>query len=335
MAPHSRLVKRGVSPSLVCELAWLLDLLVQTAPYAEPALAELGRSLLPGVEELRPSIRARFAGLWNDSLAGCPELLVAAAAGNQLEDRDMRGIAGWLSSGPKETPAPQDLLTERSSDRRLIRQRLSRLDSDIRVRRKYRDILEEIWTVAEAAWQSRGRAVAAKASVEWTRKLESVRSPLRLVKLMPPRHPLTNHEHLTAVLQRRKEFTLVPVYFCMSGGTVTDLGDRILVCVPASALEPVRRTRDAAFLADRARILSEPTRVHILIHLMSAQSGVMEITRALGMSQPVVSEHVRVLARAGLIRRETRRGRAVYRAYPARIERIFEDARATLVRWAV
>lgn len=121
----------------------------------------------------------------------------------------------------------------------------------------------------------------------------------------------------------------------MSGGSVTDLGDRVLICVPASALEPVRRTRDAAYVAGRARLLSEPTRVHILIHLMSAPSGVMEITRALGMSQPTVSEHVRVLARAGLVRKESKRGRTVYRALPARIERIFEDAGATIARWAV
>lgn len=335
MARQSELIGRSASPSLVCELAWLLDLLVQAAPYAEPALAELGRSLLPGVEALRPSIHARFAALWGDSVAGCPELLVAAAAGDHLEDRDMRAIAAWLSTGQKEVAMRPDLLTERSADRRLIRRRLSRLDSDIRLRRRYRDILEEIWNLAEGAWRSRGRAVAAKASGEWSGRLASVRSPAQLVRQMPPRHPLTNHESLTAVLQRRRAFALVPVYFCMSGGNVTDLGDRVLVCVPASAHEPVRRTRDAAYVADRARILSEPTRVHILIHLMSAPSGVMEVTRALGMSQPVVSEHVRVLAKAGLVRRETRRGRSVYRASPVRIERIFEDARATLARWAV
>jgi hypothetical protein len=40
---------RVVAPSAPSELAWLLNLLVQTARYAEPALAELHASLLPGV----------------------------------------------------------------------------------------------------------------------------------------------------------------------------------------------------------------------------------------------------------------------------------------------
>src|SRR5207302_4300799 len=40
---------RAVAPSAPAEVAWLLNLLVQTARYAEPALAELDASLLPGI----------------------------------------------------------------------------------------------------------------------------------------------------------------------------------------------------------------------------------------------------------------------------------------------
>ena len=119
----------------------------------------------------------------------------------------------------------------------------------------------------------------------------------------------------------------------MSGGQLADLGDHVHVGVPASALEPARRARDAAFVADRLRNLAEPTRVRILIYLMSAPSGVMEITRALEMTQPTVSEHVRVLAAAGLVRRVRSGGRTVYAASTHSLERLLEDARATLVRW--
>jgi DNA-binding transcriptional ArsR family regulator len=121
----------------------------------------------------------------------------------------------------------------------------------------------------------------------------------------------------------------------MSDGHLADVGDQLLVGVPASALEPVRRTRDAAYVADRLRNLAEPTRVHILIYLMSAPSGVMEVTRALGMTQPTVSEHVRVLTAAGLVRRARMGSRTVYRPSMPSVERLLEDARATLVRWGV
>jgi ArsR family transcriptional regulator, arsenate/arsenite/antimonite-responsive transcriptional repressor len=326
----------GASPSLAAELAWVLDLLVQSARYAEPALDELDRTLLPGVMAFRPRLIARFASLFMDDLRGCPELLLTAAMGGCLSDHEPRRLLAWLSTLPKKTPAAPELLTEPGPNRRALLRRLAVLDADIRVRRAYRDVVAEVWELARPAWQRRGRAVVARASAEWTRKVKNTMTAGALAKLMPPRHPLTRRElpAVAALFRRRPRFAVVPVYFCMSGGQLADLGDHLHVGVPASALEPARRTRDASFVADRLRNLAEPTRVHILIYLMSAPSGVMEITRALGMTQPTVSEHVRVLAAAGLVRRMRRGGRNVYTASRLSLERLVEDARATLVRWA-
>jgi ArsR family transcriptional regulator, arsenate/arsenite/antimonite-responsive transcriptional repressor len=325
----------GASASLAAELAWVLNLLVQTAGYAEPALDELDRTLLPGVMALRPKVRERFTSLFTDELSGCPELLIVAAMGGCLADQEPRRLLGWLSTLPKKKPATLELLTEPASNRRLLRRRLALLDAEIRARRAYRDIVADVWELAGPAWRRRGLAVVARAAADWNRKLKSTTTARALTQLMPPRHPLTLRQQpeVVALFRRRPRFALVPGYFCMSGGQLADLGDRLLVGVPASALEPVRRTRDAAYVADRLRNLAEPTRVHILIYLMSAPSGVMEVTRALGMTQPTVSEHVRVLAAAGLVRRMRRGSRTVYGVSAPSLERLLEDARATLVRW--
>jgi len=323
--PQARTVSRdGAAPSAAAELAWLLDLLVQTARYAEPALDELDRSLLPGVAALREPIKDRFTSLWRDSVAGCPELLISAAEGGCLADQDTRRLFAWLSRLPASPP------------RHHAHRRLARLDSDIRLRRAYRDILSEVWKLAEPVWQKRGRVLASTASREWTTRLSASTTIPAVLELMPPRHPLTRMSRAAAgeLLRRRQRLTVVPVYFCMSGGQLVDLGERLHIGVPASALEPIRRTRDAAFVADRLRVLAEPTRVHILIHLMSVPSGVMEITRALGMSQPTVSEHVRLLAAAGLVRPVRRRSHTGYAVSQRSLERLIEDARATLARWA-
>ena len=323
------------SASLAAELAWILNLLVQTAGYAEPALDELDRALLPGVMALRPKLMDRFTSLFRDELPGCPELLIAAASGGCLADQEPRRLLAWLSTLPKKKPASLELLTEPVQNRRPLRRRLALLDSDIRARRAYRNIVAVVWELAGPAWQRRGRAAASRAAADWNRKLKSTTTTRALVQLMPPRHPLTRREQpeVAALFRRRPAFALVPGYFCMSGGELADLGDHLHVGVPASALEPVRRTRDAAYVADRLRNLAEPTRVHILIYLMSAPSGVMDITRALGMTQPTVSEHVRVLAAAGLVRRMRRGSRTVYGVSRPSLERLLEDARATLVRW--
>lgn len=321
-------------PSVVAELAWILNLLVQRAAYAEPALDELDLSLLPGVAALRPAIKERFAALWSDGLAGCPELLIAADQGRRIY-AEAPALFGWLSTLPRGASEQPELLAEPAADRRHIHRRLFLLDADVRVRRAYRDILKEVFELARPVWERRGRAAALKAAAEWSRLLAIQRTPSAVLQAMPPRHPLAAAERRTALalLRSRRRLTVVPIYFCMSGGLATDLAEELHIGVPASALEPSRRRRDAAFVADRARILAEPTRVLILIHLMSAPSGVMEMTRALRLSQPTVSEHVRVLAAGGLIRGMRRGSRNVYRAAPRRFERLLEDARGTLARW--
>jgi ArsR family transcriptional regulator len=87
------------------------------------------------------------------------------------------------------------------------------------------------------------------------------------------------------------------------------------------------------FVSDRLRVLAEPTRVHILIQLLSAPSSVMEIARAVRVSQPTVSGHLKILREAGLIQPKRFGARLVLVASRKRVERLLEDARATNARW--
>ena len=67
---------------------------------------------------------------------------------------------------------------------------------------------------------------------------------------------------------------------------------------------------DATFAA-----LADPTRRAILARLATGEASVAELAEPFSMSQPAVSKHLKVLERAGLIRR----GRDAQRR-PARIE---------------
>ena len=67
---------------------------------------------------------------------------------------------------------------------------------------------------------------------------------------------------------------------------------------------------DATFAA-----LADPTRRAILTRLASGEATVMELARPFAMSQPAISKHLKVLERAGLIKR----GREGQRR-PCRIE---------------
>jgi DNA-binding transcriptional ArsR family regulator len=322
-----------VSPSVPAELAWLLDLLTQTARYAEPALAELDASLLPGVKGLRAPVMERTARLWNDSVPGCPELLLVADQADCMRHDSASRLLAWLTTGgPGPTVAGYELLTEPATDRPAIRARLRRLKEDVETRRAYRDLIAEVWRLAAPAWETRGRRLAFEACERWTSRLAAGTS---IEDLMPPRHPLTFADRLgfEDIFTERDEFALSPLYFCLSGGQVVDLTAYVHIGAPASDLLPVRKVRDAAFVADRLRVLAEPTRVHILIQLLSAPAGVMDLARVLHMSQPTVSGHLKVLRDAGLVQPRRAANRTVFVGSRKRIERLLEDARATIARW--
>jgi DNA-binding transcriptional ArsR family regulator len=323
---------REVLPSAPSELAWLLNLLGQTARYAEPALAELDASLLPGIGRLRPSIRVRLEHLWSDGLTGCPELIYAAHQADCLLDETPQRFFAWLARASNGSMVAGAMLTEPERDRPAIATRLNRLRDDGRVRRAYRDILVDVWQLASNAWERQGREVVAGACAVWQAKVDTGQS---IEELVPPRHPLTHADRLGLddLFDHRHEFVLSPLYFCLSGGHIVDLDDYVHIAVPSSDLLPVRKVRDAMFVSDRLRVLAEPTRVHILIQLLSAPSSVMEIARALRVSQPTVSGHLKILREAGLIQPKRFGARIVLVASRKRVERLLEDARATIARW--
>jgi ArsR family transcriptional regulator len=94
-----------------------------------------------------------------------------------------------------------------------------------------------------------------------------------------------------------------------------------ICCAPilSSGIQPA----EAAQLAALFRVLGEPARLQIL-SLLAAQPNreacVCELTEPLGLSQPTVSHHLKVLYEAGLLDRERRGNWIYYRLVPAQIE---------------
>lgn len=74
-------------------------------------------------------------------------------------------------------------------------------------------------------------------------------------------------------------------------------------------------------IAERFRILSEPTRLKILHTLRNGELTVTELTRELRISQPNASKHLRTLLESGLLKRR-QRGNSVF--YAIADESIFE-----------
>src|SRR4051794_3083126 len=101
----------------------------------------------------------------------------------------------------------------------------------------------------------------------------------------------------------------------------TALAETSLPQISPLAGEPIDRA-DAERLAGVLKALADPARLRLLSLIQSASEGeacVCDLTAPLGLSQPTVSHHLRILTEAGLLEREKRGVWAFYRIVPTAI----------------
>ena len=96
---------------------------------------------------------------------------------------------------------------------------------------------------------------------------------------------------------------------------------------PAKCCAPVLRSRlgrdDALALATAFKAIADPGRLQLLSFIArqpDAEACVCNLVEPLGLSQPTVSHHLRVLSEAGLLERERRGTWMFYRLVPDRVE---------------
>ncbi len=97
-------------------------------------------------------------------------------------------------------------------------------------------------------------------------------------------------------------------------------------CAPVlkKALDPSEAER----LAAAFKVIADPARLRLLSIIASHPNGEMcvcDLVTPLGLSQPTVSHHLKVLHEAGLLERERRGVWIYYRVVPTRL-RVLRDA---------
>ncbi len=76
---------------------------------------------------------------------------------------------------------------------------------------------------------------------------------------------------------------------------------------------------EAARLAQALRVIADPARLRLLSLIQAQPSGeacVCHLTEPLGLAQPTVSHHLKVLLEAGLVERDQRGSWAYFRVVP-------------------
>jgi ArsR family transcriptional regulator len=93
-------------------------------------------------------------------------------------------------------------------------------------------------------------------------------------------------------------------------------------CCPPLASAPLSEA-DAEVLAERLKALADPARLRLMSLVLASDAGegcICELTDPLGLSQPTVSHHMKVLVGAGLLEREKRGRWAYFRAVPGAMD---------------
>ncbi|MGH3772443.1 MAG: ArsR/SmtB family transcription factor [Pseudonocardiaceae bacterium] len=93
---------------------------------------------------------------------------------------------------------------------------------------------------------------------------------------------------------------------------------------PGPAVIRPRQTLEAA--GELLRALSAPMRIAIVLQLRDSERCVHELVDALGATQPLISQHLRVLKSAGVVDGERHGREVVYRLVDEHLSHIVVDA---------
>ena len=111
--------------------------------------------------------------------------------------------------------------------------------------------------------------------------------------------------------------------FMSSAATPVVLDDLEVCCAPATG--GVLGDAAAEKLAWVFKALADPARIKLLSLIAAGEGGeacVCDLTAPLGLSQPTVSHHMKLLAAAGLVEREQRGKWAYYRVNDDALDRV-------------
>lgn len=89
---------------------------------------------------------------------------------------------------------------------------------------------------------------------------------------------------------------------------------------------PARRPATLAAAGELLRALAAPVRIAIVLQLRESERCVHELVDALGVAQPLISQHLRVLKAAGVVSGERHGREVVYRLVDEHLAHIVIDA---------
>ena len=267
-----------------------------------------------------PDLHARLLAFWDSpGYYAWDEMLVAAHhTGTLLDetiDRFFQRLPGALAG---YIPVPE-LPTETPDVAPTVRERLERLRTDRNLRSAYVAILQETWDVLRDPWLKGGRAQA----LEMARSLRIQNPTLDALRHLLPGVTMLRREEYEPTLQAaldNDELVIVPLFLAADGQCIFELPGVLYIGAGVESGQKVERKREQAEkAAGRFKVLSDPTRVSIIVQLIHHPSTITDLANYFELSQPTVSVHMKVLREAGLVVATKSGNQTRYHSEPERV----------------
>jgi DNA-binding transcriptional ArsR family regulator len=238
------------------------------------------------------------------------EALVIADQLGVLFTESVDEFAAALRQGAAVDPQLR-LRSETEEDRRAVLERCARLAANTGFRRRYAALAAEVWSLVAETWEQAGRREV-HTMVDRLRRDAGRTTDLEALLG-------SHHLHEPWLAQATDAFAAGGLSIAVSyfGGRFLawDLAHTYLIGVQAAPQDDrTRLRRESQRLASRLKVLSDPTRLAILISLSRSAATVTELAQAFGLAQPTVSAHLKLLREAQLVDGGREAGRPAYTA---------------------
>jgi DNA-binding transcriptional ArsR family regulator len=300
------------------ELLWLGHQILNRQPGVSDRFDALGA-------ERAERIAEQLRSFWGDGVSGgAGELVVLADYGGLLFAQNLDEILDDLP-GSADDLSRVGLSAESPADRRHFIERLTRLQHEPELRRRYAGVLRDLWEPMRPEWESKGLPEVLGVCRRTAQRLD-LGAPLQ--EVVPA---------IAAVSRKKAEWrslideavetgrlALIPGYF---GGSwsLWDLPYHVVVSFSGGA-DPLADAKNSGQrLAPRLHALGDPTRLSILLYLAERATSVGEVARRFELAQPTVSAHLRALRGAGLVTGTRSEGRTVYQVEQGRLAHLLQD----------
>jgi ArsR family transcriptional regulator len=272
----------------------------------------------------------RVAHFWDDGYPEWSELLIFAQRSGTLFDEQLGRFLGEVSREAPRSYTVPELPTEPPDVPAVLGARLQRLRESVDLCGDYTALLREVWAALQPTWGREGLPAARRLAASLRERLPE-RDDFR--PLLPGHHFALREQFagLVETAAARGELVLVPLALAGRGIAFFGLPGVLLVGFgPEASRNKADLRQHAQRAAARFKVLSDPTRVAILLLLSECGYTVTDIARLFELSQPTVSVHMKALREAGLLEARRAGAQTLYHSSPARVREYLGQAGALL-----